>query len=1112
MMLDLAPLSTQQNQLTDALNATFLTYNGNEGILQNDMGNTKIQDANTGNIMGLREGFVPIGMKEHGGVLYIASVNKEGEGEIGTIPSPIIRDFLKDRETITYTPAEDLTNDKVIRISNKLYPGEKFLMSLKITSNGQDVFNKYYDQICYNTNHDLLIFQYPYITVDKDPEDTGTTRKLNIGIYDIKLYTQTKSGICEVPSSLLNKQTYIEKSQPSIDCDKWFLNNSTKTSDIPGYSSNASWYNIDLRKMNQSDLLKTYPSTSQAGYLGAKAVLTSKYIDEFGIIPRKDGLHVPFTVKWYLDDQSTFKYLTYFPGFWYITSTSKYISKLDIRVINETDNVQMQIYQFEFVTQAKVEAKESSVITISDAKVCNATTYKTWGICKFNSRPTSHLCEQQNGGTRKYIITNSNLVTNSNSSKYFESLTAQFKDKKGKWFSDDNQVGGLFYIDLGTDCNKWCRLEVDFYNQFDENIGTYTTKFNPYINDVFGENVYQTIDLPKATNMNMSELFSSQSGTLTSSYPISTPQKQTLVWSANEPTLFDATKITIPTPEKDLTAANIYKNNLYTNYSGDFKYNIKNRRLEVDLQLHSTFSTSKFWTPTDNDFRAIFQDFLKGIDANHGVNRTLSFTLFGFTKDKTLIGDRKNYPTAQQWQKVVFFNGNAYSKKNGVPCYLYKFNDQLNQLKLTRGKIKEFQDETGKVLKTDLKISPKNIGEQTFTFGYYGAGIVNDDKSSIRAGKVLGSSCNNYAHYIDGTVYDISEFEIPTTTLSPKKSLVLNIPHSQTVDAKKSSVGIFLTSDKLQQVTDLEKISATIQCCYDDDQVVIKDAQGSCESLKTEIIRRAQVELTKDNYYIINIIGTSTKIGITFADKPINIFNLPLATNNPDCCAFLFKPSATGQLVITNEVIQDTTTTTPSIPGSLWSGGDIRTLSIEVDGNLSSINSESKIYKVTSIECWVIKELKDNVKSDLYKSLTNLQLATNTIYRLDYINTLLKDAQVDNKPSPLIILPISSCYEEVFYNESTKKSTNYLFRDKSINDVYYRPKTGVYYSFPKVNPNNTVPDNVDIWTYQATGRKDVNSMSASEFPLCKLRAYPGTENTNQTINTYYVKNIWQDAQ
>lgn len=87
---DLHPLQVQNTQLTDALNATFLTYNGNELMLQNDMGNTLIQDSVTGSIMGLKEGFIPVGIKEHGGVLYIASFNPaKQQSELGSIPSPI---------------------------------------------------------------------------------------------------------------------------------------------------------------------------------------------------------------------------------------------------------------------------------------------------------------------------------------------------------------------------------------------------------------------------------------------------------------------------------------------------------------------------------------------------------------------------------------------------------------------------------------------------------------------------------------------------------------------------------------------------------------------------------------------------------------------------------------------------------------------------------------------------------------------------------------------------------------------------------------------------------------------------------------------------------------
>jgi hypothetical protein len=83
----------------------MITFNGNEMMLQNDMGNTLIQDSATGNIMGLTPGFIPTGLKEHGGIMYITSVNKDGVGEIGTIPSPIIRDYYKGKKSLVWQDA-----------------------------------------------------------------------------------------------------------------------------------------------------------------------------------------------------------------------------------------------------------------------------------------------------------------------------------------------------------------------------------------------------------------------------------------------------------------------------------------------------------------------------------------------------------------------------------------------------------------------------------------------------------------------------------------------------------------------------------------------------------------------------------------------------------------------------------------------------------------------------------------------------------------------------------------------------------------------------------------------------------------------------------------------
>lgn len=72
--LDLNPITTPNNVLTDCLNGTFLTFNGDEMVLQNDAGNTTI-DYN-GTPVQLSERFYPLGIREYGGVLYIISAKK----------------------------------------------------------------------------------------------------------------------------------------------------------------------------------------------------------------------------------------------------------------------------------------------------------------------------------------------------------------------------------------------------------------------------------------------------------------------------------------------------------------------------------------------------------------------------------------------------------------------------------------------------------------------------------------------------------------------------------------------------------------------------------------------------------------------------------------------------------------------------------------------------------------------------------------------------------------------------------------------------------------------------------------------------------------------------
>ena len=83
LIMDLNPLTTPNTVLTSALNATLITYNGNEFVLQNDMGNGRVETAY------LPAGYVPVGIKEYGGIIYVASYNPiTNKGQIGSFPSP----------------------------------------------------------------------------------------------------------------------------------------------------------------------------------------------------------------------------------------------------------------------------------------------------------------------------------------------------------------------------------------------------------------------------------------------------------------------------------------------------------------------------------------------------------------------------------------------------------------------------------------------------------------------------------------------------------------------------------------------------------------------------------------------------------------------------------------------------------------------------------------------------------------------------------------------------------------------------------------------------------------------------------------------------------------
>lgn len=142
MVKDLHPLTTPKTVLTDALNATLITYDGNEYILQNDMGNGKVETAR------LPKGYVPVGMTEYGGIIYVASYNPLTKtSQVGSFPSPerqIGTEELDNNSGTNYSVNTSInTDNSYIRLDvigsdlekYKLNPGDKFMLGTNITFN-----------------------------------------------------------------------------------------------------------------------------------------------------------------------------------------------------------------------------------------------------------------------------------------------------------------------------------------------------------------------------------------------------------------------------------------------------------------------------------------------------------------------------------------------------------------------------------------------------------------------------------------------------------------------------------------------------------------------------------------------------------------------------------------------------------------------------------------------------------------------------------------------------------------------------------------------------------------------------------------------------------------
>ena len=192
LVMDFSPENTQNELLTHALNATLLTFNGNELSLQNDMGNARVETAY------LPEGYMPVGTCEYGGIIYIVSYNPlEDKSQIGCFPSPerniSMEELGEPNQSLSnqdFQNAGNLVNNtKYVLLKNdKLNPGDKFLICSDDT-----IYDEKLDNLLCNAGDGKLHpVDHPILALNVvSIEDSGKIVYLN---SDIHRYNITKNG------------------------------------------------------------------------------------------------------------------------------------------------------------------------------------------------------------------------------------------------------------------------------------------------------------------------------------------------------------------------------------------------------------------------------------------------------------------------------------------------------------------------------------------------------------------------------------------------------------------------------------------------------------------------------------------------------------------------------------------------------------------------------------------------------------------------------------------------------------------------------------------------------------------------------------------------------
>ena len=203
LQMDMNPLTVPSDVLTDCLNGTLITYNGNEQALQNDMGNARVETAM------LPAGFIPMGTTSLGGVIYIASYNPiTQQCQLGSFPSPernFVLDDIGNGNILTFQelssfndPSQTISNPiiNVQLLDDNLYNGDKFKIFSEYL---QGYLDEGYISGYYENNIDINLYpKYLKLNV-VSISDSGEI--INIG-DDLVWTTPDKDGDEDIDSKI----------------------------------------------------------------------------------------------------------------------------------------------------------------------------------------------------------------------------------------------------------------------------------------------------------------------------------------------------------------------------------------------------------------------------------------------------------------------------------------------------------------------------------------------------------------------------------------------------------------------------------------------------------------------------------------------------------------------------------------------------------------------------------------------------------------------------------------------------------------------------------------------------------------------------------------------